>query len=77
MDFCEVRYVTVGNEGETTNELALVRKALQKVFKTPVHCEMVRVEDIPRAASGKLRLCISEVTRAPRVGVPRPAGIAG
>lgn len=77
VDFCEVRYVTVGNEGETTNELALVRKALQKVFKTPVHCEMVRVEDIPRAASGKLRLCISEVTRAPRESGPRPAGIAG
>jgi phenylacetate-CoA ligase len=66
VDFVQLVYVTVGDEAQTAQELALVREALQNVFKVPLQSELVRVDNIPRARSGKLRMCISEVKRTPR-----------
>jgi phenylacetate-CoA ligase len=62
-DKVQVRYVTAGSNEETERELAQVSTALQRAFKVAIRCTMVKVQDIPRAASGKLRLCISEVPR--------------
>ncbi len=59
----QLRYVSSGTDAETEGELTRVRAALERVFRLPIKVEMVRVDDIPRAASGKLRLCISEVPR--------------
>lgn len=62
-DQVHVRYVTIGGKEETERELTRVSEALQRVFKVPIRCTMVKVQEIPRAASGKQRLCISEVPR--------------
>jgi phenylacetate-CoA ligase len=66
-DQIQVRYVSIGDKQGTDRELDRVSQALQQVFKVPMRCTMVKVPDIPRAVSGKQRLCISEV---PRPGAP-------
>jgi phenylacetate-CoA ligase len=62
-DHVQVLYVTSGSREETDRELSRVSEAMQLAFHVPIRCALVQVRDIPRAASGKLRLCISEVPR--------------
>ncbi len=69
-DQVQVRYVTTGSKEETERELSQVSVAMQRVFKVAIRCTMVQVQEIPRAASGKLRLCISEVPRPGLAAAP-------
>lgn len=66
MDLIDVKYVSRGDETENASELARVLEGLQRVFPIPMIFRFIRVDDIPRAASGKLRPCIREM--------PRPSG---
>ena len=61
MDLICVKYVSRGDAGETTSELERMRNGLSKVFPESVRIDLLRVDDIPRAPSGKLRLCIREM----------------
>jgi phenylacetate-CoA ligase len=60
-DLICVKFVSRGNADETKNELPRVKQALTQAFPVPMHFDMVRVDNIPRASSGKMRLCIREM----------------
>jgi phenylacetate-CoA ligase len=61
IDLICVKYVSRGGPDETNSELTRVSDGLSKVFPEPVRLDLVRVDDIPRAPSGKMRLCIREM----------------
>jgi phenylacetate-CoA ligase len=61
MDLIRVKYVSRGTAEETQSELMRIRDGLAKVFPPPMEFDLVRVDDIPRAPSGKQRVCIREM----------------
>lgn len=68
LDALIVNYAAVGDEILIQQEIAGLRDLIRAVMKAPVRVQFVRVSEILRERSGKLRLCISEVKR----GQPTP-----
>jgi hypothetical protein len=58
-----VRYAAQGDERSIEEELKRLCVLFNDIMKTPVRVNFVRLAEIPREQSGKLRLCISEVKR--------------
>jgi phenylacetate-CoA ligase len=58
-----VRYAAQGDERSIEEELKRLCVLFHDIMKTPVRVNFVRLAEIPREQSGKLRLCISEVKR--------------
>jgi phenylacetate-CoA ligase len=61
IDLICLKYVSRGSSDETQGELKRIRDGLAKVFPPPTQSDLVRVDDIPRAPSGKQRVCIREM----------------
>jgi phenylacetate-CoA ligase len=67
MDHILIRYAAVGESASIDQELARLRACVEEMLRTPVQWSFLRVPEILRESSGKLRLCISEVSSAPHL----------
>jgi phenylacetate-CoA ligase len=60
-DHLQLRYAATGDELAISQELACIREGVEGLFKSKLRWNEIRVPEILREQSGKLRLCISEV----------------
>lgn len=58
-----IRYAAIGDDNLIAEEIARLREIFHDIMRTPVRLDFVRMPEILRERSGKLRLCISEVKR--------------
>ncbi|MGC1781682.1 MAG: hypothetical protein WA708_04110 [Acidobacteriaceae bacterium] len=61
-DHLHLRYVVKDNHPSAENELQTIRDAIDSLAARQMHWTMEKVLDIPREQSGKVRLCVSELS---------------
>jgi phenylacetate-CoA ligase len=77
-----LRYAVKENSGSQQSELDSIRRSIDSLMNQPMNWSLEQVPDIPRERSGKIRLCVSEISPTDSVlgnslSSPAAAGLRG